>query len=127
VFAYLIALSIPNPAFVATVLMGAYAIAGGLVLGTCGARKLPRVGTVLILAAVGMFAWMAVLLPDAEYRKMARARDIQLIVGVFLSSSRVRLSDLEVKVEKDQDVLSIIAALCAYPGLAIFAHGFVRS
>jgi hypothetical protein len=85
VFAYIAALSIPNPAFVATVLMGVYAIAGALILATRGGRREPRNGTVMIVGAAGVALWMAKLLPDPGYRTMVRAGDIQLVpIGVLL-------------------------------------------
>jgi hypothetical protein len=85
VFGYIAALSIPNPAFIATVLMGVYAVAGALILATAGGRRDPKNGTVMIVAAAGVALWMAKLLPDPGYRTMVRARDVQLVpVGVSL-------------------------------------------
>jgi hypothetical protein len=88
VFFYLAALSIANPAFVATVLMGAYAIAGALVLATAGGQRLPPRGTVLTVCASGLALWMANLLPHPEYLTVARTQDINLVplgVALFLA------------------------------------------
>ena len=91
---FLVAIGFGNPALMATILMGTYAIAGGLILGTRGGTRSLPYGAVPSIIIVAFTAWFALILPDRAHFDVARSSDINFVPASateFLATTAVAL------------------------------------